>query len=246
MTAESAQVTEPRRSWLGVAIILATLAVAVLATVVGVIVLDNALGGRIRDRTVWGVVVMVVGAAGPIVALLVVVGRRHILRQSARRQWVGLALFPGSFVALWVFAFLAYGTLNDRSTTPIIPHTTKFIVRFDRAGQPSFVVEGDIRGSEERRGELRVDGKPVGDISFDYRVLPEADGKTPVAIEGAVKPPAERRLELRGVLILEQKVRMRVEGLKDATLTINDQQREFPVDLEPGRYQVVIHGESRE
>lgn len=243
MTTE--QVAQSPRSRLGALVVLGALTVAVTAAVVAGVVLDNALGGRIRDRAIWGVLMMAVGAAGPVVALLVLVRRRHTFRQVADGRWGAVALFPGSFVALWVLVALGYGVLYDRLATPLIPYTPTFVVAFGEGGRPSFNTLGDFRGSGQTGNELRVDGKLVGDRSFEYWVSPDVADEHPVRFEGTVTPPGGEGVELHGVLVLTRKVRMRVEGLSDAALTIDDQPRESPVELEPGSYRIAIKGRPR-
>ena len=144
-------------------------------------------------------------------------------------------------MALWVLVALGYGTQSSRST-PIIPHTPTFVVNFGEGGRPSFNTLGDFPSSWQTGNELRVDGKLVGDRSFEYWVSPDMADEHPVRFEGTVTPPDGGRVELHGVLVLTRKVRMRVEGLSDAALTIDDRPRESPAELEPGSYRIAIKG----
>jgi hypothetical protein len=245
MSLEQPLPVQPPRTRFGALVVLGTLIVATLATVLAGMSLSNALDGRLRDRAVWGVLVMAVGAAGPLVAVATLVRSRRIVEQVEGRRWGAVALFPGSFVALWVLVFLGYAVLGDGPQTPIIPNTPKFVVRFSPEGDVGFATFGEFGSAFEGRGESRANGVLTGDISVEYRVHPDASGESPVAFEGALKPPSADRAELHGTLVLKVKVRMRIEGLDNAALTIDDQPREFPLTLEPGRYRIVIRGTPR-
>lgn len=229
-------------SWLGALIVLGALAVAILAAVVAGVSLDNALGGRLRDRAIWGVVLMASGVLGAVVAVLILVRRHSIIRNVRDRRWGAVAVFPGSFVALWIAAFLCYGIVGSVPRTPIIPFTPKFVVRAYPDGRVGFTTIGEFGGSFENRGERRTDGVIDGDIQFAYRVDPNVLNESAITFEGTIKPPAPDRAEVRGTLVLKAKVRMRIEGLSDEKLTIDDQPRGAPVDLEPGTYRIAIHG----
>jgi hypothetical protein len=243
MTTEQQLQPAPNRSWFGVLVGLGALGVTVLATVVAGISLDNALSyGRLRDRTIWGILLMAVGAVAPVVAVFVLVRCRRIVQRVVERRWGAVALFPGSFVALWGLVVLGYAVLEDVWQTPIIPYTPKFVVQFGPDGNAGFVTIGNFGGGSEGRSESFANGVHDRDITFEYRVHPDASGKSAVTFEGGLKPPGAVRAELYGTLVLQVKVRMRVEGLSGAALTINDQPREFPVDLEPGTYRIRIEG----
>ena len=246
MTTEQVQTQPaPTRTRFGGLVVLGALGAAVLATIIAGMALDNALDGRLRDRAIWGVLLMAVGALGPIVVILVLVRRHSIIRAVEDRRWGAVAICPGSFVVVWVLVFLGYAVAGDVPRTAIIPHTPKFVVRFYPDGGAGFVTIGESGGSQENRSERRTNGVLDGDILFAYRVHPEASGESAVVFEGSIKPPSADGAELHGTLVLKVKVRMRVEGLADAKLTIDDQPRAFPVDLEPGSYRIVIRGTPR-
>ena len=245
MTTEPQAQPVPARTRFGGLVVLGALGAAVLATVFAGLVLDNALGGRLRDRTAWGVLLMVIGFVGPVVAVLVLVRRHHIVRAVEDRRWGAVALFPGSFVALWLLAFLGYGTLGATARTAIIPHTPKFVVQFYPDGRAGFTTIGEYTGSQESRSERRTNGVLDGETTFAYRVTPNASGESAVAFEGGTRPLNGDRAELHGTLVLKVKVRMQIEGLSDAALTIDDQPHAFPTDLEPGSYRIAISGTPR-
>jgi hypothetical protein len=242
MSPEQPPPVQPPRTRFGALVVLGTLFVAVLATVLAGISLNNALDGRLRDRAIWGVLVMAVGAAGPLVAVAALVRRRRIVEQVEGRRWGAVACFPGSFVALWVFCVLGYGIRGEGPQTPIIPHTPKLVVRFSPEGDVGFATVGEFGSAFEGRGESRTNGVLTGDISVVYRVPGDVTREGAVEFEGGLKPPSADRAELHGTLVLSAKVRMRIEGLDNAALTIDDQPREFPLTLEPGRYRIVIRG----
>ncbi len=226
---------EPPRSRLGCLIVLGALGVAVMAAVLAGVVLDNALGGRVRDRAIWGVLLMALGAAAPVVAVVALVRRRQIGAEVRERHWGAVAFFPGSFVVAWVGAVLGYGILGSESNEPIISHTPSFIITFGPDGNVSFNQAGAFSGSSETRGGAE----------FEYRAHAGARGIA-IAFEGTIDPPdVSRTVEVRATLVLSTKTRVRVVGLSGGTLTIDDRPREYPVDLEAGRYQIVIRGTPR-
>ena len=242
MSTEQPQPAQPPRTRFGALVVLGTLFVAVLATVLAGLSLSNALDGRPRDRAIWGVLVTAVGAVGPLVAVVALVRWRRTVKQVEERRWGAVALFPGLFVALWALCVLAYATLGDGPQTPIVPNTPKLVVRFSPDGDVGFTTTGEYGSAFQGRGESRANGALTGDISVEYRVPADVARESAVAFEGALKPPSADRAELHGTLVLRVKVRMRIEGLSDAALTIDDQPREAPVTLEPGRYRIVIRG----
>jgi len=229
---------------LGLLVIFGTLVVAILGAVFAVLVWLNAFDGRPRDRTIWGIFVMALGPIGVVVAVVLLVRRRRITQQIEEQQWMAVAIFPGSFLILWLLAILAYATVSE-TAAPIISHTPTFVVRFDPTGRPGFNTEGVFGSSDEQRSERFSNDAAVGTVSVKYRTKSAEATENAVAFEGAIKQAGGNRVELRGELVLTQKVRMRVEGLQNATLTINDEPRESPVTLEPGQYRIVIQGNSR-
>ena len=245
MTTEPQAQPTPARTRFGGLVVLGALGASVLATVIAGLVLDNALDGRLRDRAIWGVLLMAFGVIGPVAAVLVLARRRSTVGRVEDRRWGAVALFPGSFVVLWLLAFLGYGILGGAARTALIPHTPKFVIQFYPDERVSFTTIGEFSGGQERRGERYAHGVLDGDITFAYRVRPDASGETAVVFEVGIKPPTGDRAEVHGTLVLKVKVRMRVEGLSEAKLTIDDRPREFPTDLEPGSYRVVIRGTPR-
>jgi len=227
---------------LGTIALFATIAVAGLGLVLSAMMLDNALYGRVRDRTLFGVVLMAVGFLGPVVAL-VALSRRRTLRQLGYRQWGALALFPGSFLVVWAIAFLVYA-IADPVGKPIIPHTPTFIIRFDAEGRPQFHVRGWFSGGHESGpAELRVNGVLVsGSYDFDFHVFPDKPGIRALTFTGEIKCAAGKRVELRGELVLAEKFWLRVEKPVGAVLLIDDQPRESPILLEAGNYRVAVRG----
>lgn len=215
---------------LGTVVLIATIAVAALGLTVAVIQLDNALDGRVRDRTPLGVALMAIGFLGPAVALAAL-SRRHALRQKGLQQWGSLTLFPGFFLILWVTVFVVYwasGTVGQ----PIIPHTPTFSVRINAEGRPHFHALDGFR-----------EGQWSGDSSFDFRISPPGGSGLPAnVLTGTVTRVEGNRIEMRGELVLVEKVRLRVDGLAEGVLVIDDQPRVSPVLLEPGTYRVVVRG----
>src|SRR5262245_12947786 len=150
MTTEQPQAPAvPPRTRFGALVVLGALGAAVLATVFAGVVLSNALDGRLRDRAIWGVLLMAVGALGPIVAVLVLVRGRSIVRQVEDRRWGAVAVFPGSFVVVWLAVFLGYAVVGDVPRTALIPHTPKFVVQFYPDGRAGFVTISEFGGSQE-------------------------------------------------------------------------------------------------
>jgi hypothetical protein len=245
VTEQPPQPVRPPGSRLGVLVVLGSLTVAILAAVFAGVALDNALGGRLRDRAIWGVILMAAGVLGAVVAVLILVRRHSIIQNVRNRRWGAVAVFPGSFVALWIAAFLGYGIVGPVPRTAIIPFTPKFVVQAYPNGRVGFTTIGEFGGSFENRGERRTDGVIDGDIQFAYRVDPNVLNESAVTFEGTIKPSNPDRAEVRGTLVLKAKVRMRIEGMSDAKLTINDEPREAPVDLEPGTYRIAIQGTPR-
>lgn len=245
MSTEQPQPVPPPRPRFGRLVVLGTQFVAGSATMLACISLSNALDGRLRDRAIWGVLVMAVGAAGPLVAVATLFRSRRIVEHVEGHRWGAVALFPGSFVALWVLVFLGYAILGDGPQTPIVPNTPKFVVRFSPEGDVGFATVGEFGSAFEGRGESRSNGVLTGDISVVYRVPADVAREGVVAFEGGLKPPSADRAELHGTLVLKVKVRLRIEGLSDAALTIDDQPRAAPLTLEPGRYRIVIRGTPR-
>src|SRR5262245_33736732 len=216
MSTEQPPPVRPPRTRFGALVVLGTLFVAVLATVFAVTALRNALDGRLRDRAIWGVLLMAVGAAGPLVAVAALVRWRRIAQQVEEHRWGAVALFPGSFVVLWVLCFLGYAILGDGPQTPLISHTPQFVVRFSPDGEVSFATVGEFGIASESRGENRMNGALDRDISLEYRVEPGASGESPVEFVGGLKPPSAARAELHGTLVLRVTLRMHIEGLSDA------------------------------
>ena len=232
----------PPRTRFGALVVFGALGAAVLATVFAGLVLDNALDGRLRDRAIWGVLLMAVGFLGPVVAVLVVVRRRQIVRAVEARRWGAVALFPGSFVVVWLLVFLGYGNLGGSARTPIVPYTPKFVVQFYPDGRAGFTTLGEFGGGRENRGESYTHDVGGGEITFAYRVAPSASGESVVAFTGTIAPPAADRTEVRGALVLGAKVRVQIEGSSDAVLTIDDRPRALPAELGPGTYRIAIRG----
>src|SRR5262245_57427594 len=186
---------EPRPR-LGTVVLVATLVVAAVGMTVSVVQLDNALDGRPRDRTVLGVVLMTLGFLGPVVALIAL-ARWRTLRLMGLRQWWSLALFPGSFLILWVIGAVVYA-VSDPMGRLIIPHTPTLTVRFDPEGRPQFHPRGGFgfRGYEQHINENRANGVLVGDIPFDFRVHPDESGVRAVTFTGTVTRTEGKRVEL--------------------------------------------------
>jgi len=84
----------------GAGFLVATIVISARGLLVYVIQLDNALDGRIRDRTPLGLSLMSLGFLGPAVAMAAI-RRRQALGQKGLREWGSLTLFPGSFLILW-------------------------------------------------------------------------------------------------------------------------------------------------
>ena len=225
---------------LGTVVLIATIAIAALGLTVAVIVLDNALDGRIRDRTIFGVALMVIGFLGPIMAV-VALRRRRSLRQMGLHQWGSLVLFPGSFLVLWPIAFLMYAVLGPVGK-PIISYTPTFIVSFNPEGRPQCNAQGSFGGSEQiGPGEVRADGVLVnGSFDFYYRVFPDESGIRAVTLTGEIECAEGKRVELRGELLLAEKFWFRIEGPAGAVLVIDDQPRVAPILLEAGTHRVVV------
>src|SRR4051812_24137248 len=108
MSTEQPQPVQPPRTRFGALVVLGTQFVAGSATILAVLSLNNALEGSLRDRAIWGVLVIAVGAAGPLVAIATLVRSRRIVEHVEGHRWGAVALFPGSFVVLWVLCVLGY------------------------------------------------------------------------------------------------------------------------------------------
>jgi len=183
---------------------------------------------------------MVIGFLGPAVALIAV-RRRHALCRTGFRQWPALVLFPGSFLMLWMTAAAAYWALGTVGR-PILPHTPTLTVKFDAEGRPQFHAQGAFTGHEQGGGERRSNGELVGDILFTFRTHPDESGVRTITFAGAMTRAAGKGIELRGDLLLAERVRLRVDGLVKSVLVIDDQSGESSVLLEPGTYRVVVRG----
>ena len=115
---------------------------------------------------------------------------------------------------------------------PIIPHTPTFSIRIDAEGRPQLHALDGFRG-----------GQWGGDRLFHSRIEPPAGSGLPQnTFTGAGTRIDGKRIEARGDLVLVEKVKLRVDGLAEGVLVIDDQTRESPALLEAGSYRVVIRG----
>jgi hypothetical protein len=240
MTKDPPQASARPGPRLGSVVLVVTVLVAAVGLAVAVVQLGNALDGRVRDRTPLGVALMVIGFLGPVVALIAI-RRWKTLSQAGLRQWPSLGLFPGTFLVLWMTAALAYWVLGTVGR-PILPHTPTLTIQIDAEGRPQFHAQGEFTGYEQGGGESRADGKLVGDRSFTFRTHPDESGVQAITFAGTVTWAEGKTIELRGELVLTQTVRVRLDGLAQAVLMIDDQPRESPVVLEAGTYRIVVRG----
>jgi amino acid transporter len=229
------------RPGLGTVVLLTTVLVAGLALTLAVMLVGDAMDGRVRARTAVAVFAMAVGFLAPVVAAMVL-RRWRSFRRHGPGHWWRPGLLAGAFVAVWVVAVVTFAVIADPPPRPIIPFTPTFTIQFSPEGRPQFRVRGDFGGSEEQHGEQRSNGILVGDRPCAFRVHPNRDGVRAIDFSGVASLPGATGLELRGELTLAERAWFRVERLAGATLLVNDEVRDSPVLLEPGTYRVTIRG----
>lgn len=215
------------RDWIAsmvVSSILATLGLALAAVTCKVALVDGYEG----PRSISGILLMAVGFLGPLGPLLLVVKRRRLQR-------VALAAVPGVHLLLLLGALILGGVWWR--FPPLLPYTTSLVLKFGpHDGQKSELLHCYVM--PPRSGTQRSD-------SFEY-TFNDASGeiRNVVILKGKVTRAAGHQVQFAGLLTLGEKIRLRVDGLQDISITAGAQTGSGPVDLEPGSYAIVIKGRS--
>ena len=75
--------------------------------------------------------------------------------------------------------------------------------------------------------------------SFDSASRP---GATALTLTGEERISADGNIEITGMLLLEEIVHLRVEGLENAFIMVDDKPMSVPAAQGPGNYKIVIRG----
>lgn len=235
--------TPQKGLWFDIAVILFTIAFTGLVTFISGFVIENALDGRVRDRSIWGILLIGLSIPSWLVLLFVIRRRASYSGPVPARRWLNFAKLPGVFVGVWLLVFLGYAEVATSNFRPLIPHTPVLAIRFTDQLSPSISTRGDFDTTEGGASESRFNGAITGTIPFRFRATSTSMEPKRIVIKGEVLDPNSKRRETHLELVLEQRARVQIEGLNDMLITIDGKPSNANSELAAGTYKVVIAGE---
>jgi hypothetical protein len=222
--------------------------VSIILAIAGVtlasLTLNDMYEGNIAARTIWGVFAMAGGVSTLVVPLLVTLGRRRFLALRQSHQWLLTVIVPITFVV--VLGALIMCGLN--SSTVVIPYTPTLQIRYLQDGSLEFVLK---HGARKGGGGSSSSGSSPNSHDTEFQFTAWGGGrlgenkKTIISLAGHIKRPADNSIEITADLELAEQVRLLIDGLTNVTITTDDQTSLPPVELESGRYALVITGNTQ-
>lgn len=197
--------------------------------------------GNIAARTIWGVLALAAGALTLLVPFVIALGRGRFLAQTPSRQRRLAIALPIACIAVIGALFLG----SQFSSTVVIPYTPTLQIHCLPDGNVEMVLQHGARemggaSSSGRSSERRPDDE------FHFTAWGAGargeNRKTLVSLTGRAKQPADNGIAITAELDLAEKVRLQIEGLAKASVTIDDRTSPPPVELAAGRHALVITG----